>query len=208
MTTPHVLSIQIGATVPLFIREDGADMPVSVLSGIRKHAVSTVENAQAIQLKRIGLAGDEQADLTVHGGIDKAVYAYPSEHYNFWREALSQFAPQSPLLNQGLPWGSMGENLTLSGLREEALWLGDTLLIGDCALVVASPRQPCFKFNAVMGWKGAAKAMLQQGCSGWYLRVAQVGSMYAGQAVEVIPGARQTPLLAQQRHQAKLSPLR
>ncbi len=135
----------------------------------------------------LGLAGDEQADLSVHGGLQKAVYAYPSEHYGYWRaQAASAAAP--------LPYGSLGENLTLSGLLEAEVWAGDELRFDDCLLRITQPRLPCFKLNAVMGDGLAGKKMAQTGFSGFYLSVVEEGSIAAGQVFELIPGAREVAI--------------
>lgn len=139
-----------------------------------------------------GLAGDEQADPTVHGGIDKAVYAYPSEHYPFWEAARRDAGlVQSSLLDEPLAFGALGENLTLAGLLERDVYVGDRLVFPDCELVVSEPRQPCFKFVAVMGFKHAAKAMVQAENCGFYLRVSRPGHIEAGQAFTLVPGARE-----------------
>jgi MOSC domain-containing protein YiiM len=134
------------------------------------------------------LEGDEQADLSVHGGLAKAVYAYPSEHYALWRMARSE-AGVSPL-DDALPWGSMGENLSLSGLLEADVWVGDVLRFANCALRVTQPREPCFKFNAAMGFNTASKRMAQTGCCGFYLAVQEPGTLSAGESFEVVAGSR------------------
>ncbi len=154
-----------------------------VLSGIGKHAV-----AGPIAVGRLGLAGDEQADLRVHGGLDKAVYAYPAEHYAFWQ--TQRQAQGVSLFDEDLPPGFVGENLTLQGLLEPQVWVGDTLHFPGCSLRVTEPRQPCFKFNAVMGYTGAARDMLRSGACGFYLAVVQPGSIAAGQAFTLEPGGR------------------
>ena len=103
-----------------------------VQSAIRKRPI---EGAVAVGLT--GLDGDEQADLTVHGGLSKAVYAYPSEHYAFWQTVRAQAGVAD--WQAALPWGAMGENLSLSGLLEGQVWLGDRLCFADCELVVSEP---------------------------------------------------------------------
>jgi MOSC domain-containing protein YiiM len=122
----------------------------------------------------LGLAGDEQADLSVHGGLAKAVYAYPSEHLPFWQTVRAQ--AQVALWDDTLPPGAMGENLLLQGLREQDLWVGDRLVLPGCVLVVSEPRQPCFKFGAAMGFAQAVKLMAQSGFCGSYLAVLQPGA--------------------------------
>ncbi len=155
------------------------------MTAIRKQAVTT-----ALAVNRLGLAGDEQADLSVHGGLDKAVYAYPQEHYPYW---ISQ---RLQVLKQALPLlpGAMGENLTTQGLLENALWVGDRLQIGECLLEVTEPRAPCFKFAALMGFPHAVKHMLQTGFSGVYLKVIETGQIEAGQSIGLMPGPREVSI--------------
>jgi MOSC domain-containing protein YiiM len=108
-----------------------------------------------VAVRTLGLQGDEQADLSVHGGLTKAVYAYPAQHYAFWQTVRAQ--AKVSLWDEVLPPGSMGENLTLTGVDESQLWIGDRLVLAGCVLAVSEPRQPCFKFNAAMGFNQAAK---------------------------------------------------
>lgn len=154
-----------------------------VLSGIGKQAV-----AGPVALGPMGLAGDEQADRRVHGGLDKAVYAYPAAHYAFWR--AQRQAQAVSLFDEDLPPGFMGENLTLHGLLEAEVWVGDRLHFPDCSLRVTEPRQPCFKLNAVMGYAEAARDMLRSGACGFYLAVDASGSIAAGQSFVLEPGRR------------------
>lgn len=134
----------------------------------------------------LGLDGDEQADLSVHGGLGKAVYAYPQEHYAFWATVRGQAKVAGDLQP-----GNLGENLTLSGLLEAKAWIGDVLRFPDCELVVSEPRQPCFKFSAHMGFGQAAKLMAQSGYCGFYLAVKREGSLAAGETFELLPGPRE-----------------
>lgn len=159
-----------------------------VQSAIRKRAVEG-----PVEVHPLGLEGDEQADLTVHGGLSKAVYAYPSEHYPFWATVRSQANLAG--WDARLPFGAMGENLTLQGLLENQVWLGDRLrFAGGVELVVSEPRQPCFKFNATLGFKQAAKMMVQSGYCGWYMAVKQEGSLSPGESFELLPGPRELSL--------------
>ena len=137
----------------------------------------------------MGLAGDEQADLSVHGGLGKAVYAYPAEHYAFWQTVRAQAGVAS--WEDLLPPGSMGENLTLNGLLENQVWVGDVLRFGDCDLAVSEPRFPCFKFNVAMGFNQAAKLMSANAWCGFYLAVRSVGRLSAGESFELVPGPRE-----------------
>jgi len=142
----------------------------------------------------LGLAGDEHADLRVHGGIDKVVYAYPIEHYAFWQNQRLEHGVGLP--GESLAPGFLGENLPVSALVEDSVWIGDELHFSDCVLRVTMPRQPCFKFNAVLGFTKAAPTLMQAGVSGFYLAVQVPGSIQAGQSVRLVAGAR-TQSLAQ-----------
>ena len=136
----------------------------------------------------LGLVGDEQADLSVHGGLEKAVYAYPAEHYAFWKNARVE-AGVCPL-EDSLPYGGLGENLTLQGLLEADVWAGDVLRFVNCELKVTLPREPCYKFNAVMGFARASKLMAQSGFCGFYLSVLTPGTLRAGETFELVRGRR------------------
>jgi MOSC domain-containing protein YiiM len=171
-------SVNSAAAAPL-VTEQGV-----VASGIRKRA-----RTGSVAVHALGLEGDEQADPSVHGGLGKAVYAYPSEHYPFWQTVRAQARVAER--DAALPPGSLGENLTIAGLLEAEAFVGDVLRFPDCELVVSEPRFPCFKFNAVMGFKQAAKLMAQSGWCGFYLAVRQPGSLAAGQAFELIAGPRE-----------------
>jgi MOSC domain-containing protein YiiM len=140
----------------------------------------------------MGLTGDEQADLTVHGGLSKAVYAYPHEHYAFWQTVRAQAGAQA--WDEALPHGMLGENLTLTGLLEADAYVGDQLKFSDCVLAISEPRRPCFKFDAIMGFKQATKMMAQSGYCGFYLSVIQPGTIAAGETYELVPGAREVSI--------------
>lgn len=141
----------------------------------------------------LGLAGDEQADLSVHGGLSKAVYAYPAEHYAFWQTVRAQ--ARVSLWDEPLPPGSVGENLTVQGLEEAKLWIGDRLVLpGGCVLAVSEPRMPCFKFGAALGFAQAGKLMSQSGYCGAYLAVIEPGTVQAGDLVQLQPGPREVNL--------------
>ena len=156
----------------------------NILTAIRKSPVQG-----QVPVLPLGLAGDEQADPSVHGGLDKALYAYPSEHYAFWQDAR-RAAGVSDIDDQ-LPFGAVGENLTLQGLLEHGVWVGDILRFAHCALRVVQPREPCFKFNAAMGYSNAVKDMALSGRCGFYLAVDEPGSLQAGEAFSLVPGPRQ-----------------
>ena len=159
-----------------------------VMSAIRKEPISTPENPMPIFCGVLGLEGDEQVDLTVHGGQDKALYAYPQEHYDFWRQALETKESKHSMFSSP---GALGENLATRGLNEKDVYLGDLWEIGEVTLQVTQPREPCFKFNAVTGDKHASKKMADSGFSGWYLAVITPGVLKAGNSIRVVPGSRQ-----------------
>ena len=190
----RLLSISTGKVVPLF----GNHHPdyKSVASAIHKKSVSNLENPLPVEIHSLGVKGDEQADLSVHGGIEKAIYVYPVEHYAFWNELLSRETKKPTLLKHG----AIGENFTIEGLLETEVFIGDKLLIGNLEFVVVKLREPCFKFNATLGYKGAAKAMVQSGFCGWYLRVLKTGTLAAGAQITIIPGARDTSIAQQNRN--------
>lgn len=167
----------------------------SVTTAIRKTAVSG-----GVKVHALGLEGDEQVDLSVHGGLEKAVYAYPSEHYAFW-QARRQAAGLVDIDGQ-LPFGAMGENLTLAGLLETDVWVGDVLEFARCTLRVEQPREPCFKFNVAMGFGGAVKDMAQSGFCGFYLSVVQAGELQAGETFALHQGPRRISVV--ERFNAKM----
>jgi MOSC domain-containing protein YiiM len=159
----------------------------AVMTAIRKTAVSGPVVVQAL-----GLEGDEQVDLSVHGGLEKAVYAYPGEHYDFWRAQRAQAGLSG--IDDQLAFGAMGENLTLSGLLEADVWVGDVLEFANCSLRVEQPREPCFKFNAAMGFNTAVKVMAQSGLCGFYLSVDQPGTLQAGETFALHQGPRRVSI--------------
>jgi MOSC domain-containing protein YiiM len=130
-----------------------------------------------VRVARLNIAGDQQSDLTVHGGIEKAVYAYPSEHYGFWREEL-------PGLD--LPPGVFGENFTTEGLREGSVRIGDRFRAGSAEFVVTQPRMPCFKLGIRFGRSDMVKRFHRSGKTGLYFAVIQEGEVSAGDSIELI----------------------
>ena len=174
---PQILSVQLGSARRIRIGER------SILSAYYKQPV-----LGAVPVLPLGLLGDEQADLSIHGGLEKAVYAYPSEHYAFWQDARRQAGLGG--IDDSLPHGSLGENLTLDGLLESGVWAGDVLKFPGCELRVTLPREPCYKFNAAMGFGRASRLMAQTGFCGFYLAVQTPGTLRAGDAFEVIAGRR------------------
>ena len=174
---PQLLSVQIGSARR--VNMGGR----SILTAMGKQAV-----AGALPVLPLGLMGDEQADLSVHGGLEKAVYAYPSEHYAYWQAARREAGLSQ--IDDSLPHGSLGENLTLLGLLETDLWAGDVLKFPGCELRVTLPREPCYKFNAAMGFGRASRLMAQTGFCGFYLAVERPGTLQAGDSFEVVAGRR------------------
>ncbi len=146
----------------------------SVATGIFK---SPVEGK--VKVRRLNLDGDEQADLTVHGGPDKAVYAYPVEQYEYWKFEM----PERPL-----EWGSFGENLTVSGFDENSVCIGDKLKIGTARFVVTQPRMPCFKLGIRLADPGMVRRFYKSGKWGFYLGVLEEGDVEAGDQIVVEGG--------------------
>jgi MOSC domain-containing protein YiiM len=193
----RIIAISTGAVAPLLVPAPGGEFE-RVASGIRKTPRSTLDQPVRLAVEALGLVGDEQADLTVHGGRDKAVYAYPIEHYPVWQTMREQ----ATKIDEPLPPGFLGENLTIEGLLENRVWIGDVLVIDPSEpldqppvrLRVDSPRFPCFKFNARMGFRHASKMMVQSGFTGFYLEVLQTGTIAAGDRFRVLPGSREVTI--------------
>ena len=130
-----------------------------------------------VRVATLNLEGDQQSDLSVHGGVDKAVYAYPSEHYPFWREELP---------GVDLPWGVFGENFTTEGSLENTVHIGDRLRVGSAEFVVTQPRMPCFKLGIRFGRPDMVKRFQRSGRTGFYLAVLGEGEVTAGDAIELL----------------------
>lgn len=173
----RLLGVQVGSVQALQVG------PRRVRSAIAKTSVTG-----AVAVGPLGLAGDEQADPSVHGGLTKAVYAYPVEHLVLWQEARRRF--DVPGWDTPMAPGTLGENLLVEGLREREVWVGDRLHLPDCVLRVTAPREPCHKFTAVMGFTQAARWMLTHRACGFYLAVERPGSLQAGQTFALAPGPR------------------
>lgn len=184
-----LLAIQIGQVRPL--RVGGRKL----VSAIGKTTVFG-----PIGVGVLGLTGDEQADLSVHGGLSKALYALPSEHLPWWQAQRQNQG--ATLFEESLLAGDLGENLSLQGVQEQDLFLGDRLDFGDVVLRVTQPREPCGKFNAVMGYSQAAKDMVRSGRCGFYLAVEQPGALLAGATFHVIRGAGHTSIAQALQHKA------
>lgn len=130
-----------------------------------------------IMLRKLNLDGDKQADLTVHGGLDKAVYSYPVEHYDYWRK-------QFP--NTDLVWGMFGENFTTEGLLEDAVNVGDQFHIGSAKLVATQPRMPCYKLGVRFGRMDVIRRFMASGRPGIYFKVSTEGEVQTGDKIKII----------------------
>ncbi|HEX6777175.1 MAG TPA: MOSC domain-containing protein [Ktedonobacterales bacterium] len=162
---PRVESVNVG--LPREVLWKGR----KVLTGIFKEPV-----AGRVALRQLNLEGDQQADLKVHGGPSKAVYVYPAEYYAFWREQFPEM---------DLPWGMFGENLTIWGVRDDTMHIGDQLQVGSAHLVVTEPRMPCYKLALKFGRDDILKRFFQSRFSGFYCSVLQEGKVAAGDPVTV-----------------------
>jgi MOSC domain-containing protein YiiM len=148
-----------------------------VVTGIFKEPVPG-----RVMVRPLNLDGDGQADLTVHGGVNKAVYAYPSEHYGYWRVELP---------GVDLPWGMFGENFTTEGLLEDTVYIGDRFRIGEAEVIATEPRMPCYKLAIKFGRPDIIKRFLASRRTGFYFAVAREGMVGAGDAIELIERQQQ-----------------
>jgi MOSC domain-containing protein YiiM len=130
-----------------------------------------------VRVTRLNVQGDQQSDLSVHGGAEKAVYAYPSEHYAFWRRELP---------GMDFPWGTFGENLTTEGLLEDKVHIGDRFRAGSAEFIVSQPRMPCFKLAIRFSRPDMVKRFLRSGRAGFYLAVVQEGDIGAGDSLDLV----------------------
>src|SRR6266849_10637451 len=145
---------------------------MTVQTGIFKDPVD-----RPVTIRKLNLDGDQQADLTVHGGAEKAVYAYPAEHYEYWRRELPEVS---------FSWGWFGENLTTEGLGEETLCVGDRLRVGSAVLTITQPRMPCYKLALRFDRDDMIKRFLTSRRSGFYFSVIEEGEVRAGSEVEIL----------------------
>ena len=144
----------------------------SIVTGIFKEPVEG-----RVRARKLNLDGDRQADLRVHGGAEKAIYVYPSEHYDYWRGELPDIK---------LPWGMFGENFTVEGLNEKKVNIGDRFRIGDALFMVTQPRMPCYKLAAKFRRDDIIKRFLRSKRTGFYLSVIEEGEVSAGDAIELV----------------------
>jgi MOSC domain-containing protein YiiM len=161
-----IISVNVG--LPRVVTSNGE----AVSTGIFKEPV-----AGRVMLRTLNLDGDRQADLSVHGGPGKAVYAYPSEHYDYWKRELPEMQ---------LPWGMFGENFTTAGLLESEIHIGDKFRAGAAVVMATEPRMPCYKLGIKFGRADIVKRFLASGRSGFYFAVLQEGAVGAGDAIELI----------------------
>jgi len=162
----NIISVNVG--LPREVSWNGR----TVSTGIFKEPV-----AGRITVRSLNLEGDQQADLTVHGGLDKAVYAYAVESYDYWRDQLPDV---------DLPWGMFGENLTIAGLSEEMVNVGDRFRVGTVELIATQPRMPCYKLGIRFGRPDIIKRFLDSRLTGVYFAVAQEGDIGAGDTLELV----------------------
>lgn len=162
----HVISLNVGA--PGTVQWHGR----AVRTSIWKSPITG-----RARVSTLNIAGDQQSDLTVHGGPNKAVYAYPSEHYDYWRQELP---------GVDLPWGAFGENLSTEGLSEVTVHIGDRFQIGSAEFQVTQPRMPCFKLGIRFNDDLMVKRFLHSGRSGIYFSILREGEVAAGDAIQLL----------------------
>jgi len=162
----RLLSLNVG--LPREVRFQGE----LVTTGIFKEPVSG-----RVQIRKLNIDGDKQADLKVHGGVDKAVYAYAREHYDYWRQELP---------GMSLPWGMFGENFTTEGMFEEMVNIGDQFKVGTAKLVATQPRMPCYKLGVKFGRMDIIKRFLASGLTGIYFKVIKEGELRQGDEIKLI----------------------
>lgn len=172
-----VLSVNVG--LPRLVEYNSEP----VATGIYKDPVEGL-----VKVGEFNFEGDRQADLRVHGGYYKAVYVYPSEHYEFWREELPE---------TDLPFGVFGENLTTLGLLETTVKIGDRFRIGTAEFVVTQPRQPCFKLGIRFGRADIIKRFARSGRSGFYLAIEKTGELEAAAEIEFLGGEPNSESIAE-----------
>ena len=158
----------------------GGPRDVDVDGHIIRTSIWKSPRSGRLRVSTLNIEGDEQSDLSVHGGTYKAVYCYPSEHYEYWRRELP---------DAELPWGAFGENLTTEGLLETEILIGDRLEIGSAQFLVTQPRQPCFKLGIRFGHPGMVRRFLASGRSGFYVRVVREGIIASGDEIRLVERA-------------------
>jgi MOSC domain-containing protein YiiM len=180
MSIMHIVSINVG--LPRTVEWRGK----LVSTAIFKAPV-----AGPLTMEGYNLVGDQQADLSVHGGEYKAIYAYPAEHYAFWRAELPGVA---------LGWGNFGENLTVEGLREEEVFVNDIYAVGTALLKVTEPRVPCYKLGIRFNDAQMTKRFLHSRRSGWYFAIERPGTIVAGDAISLVERREPSISMAEMFH--------
>src|SRR6266702_3569389 len=171
-----LISLQVG--LPRLVEYHGEP----VATGIFKEPVPG-----PVMLRTLNLDGDRQADLSVHGGPSKAVYAYPSEHYEYWRHELPEME---------IPWGMFGENFKSEGLHEAQLNIGDQFRIASAVVMVTEPRLPCYKLGIRFGRADIIKRFLASERTGFYLSVLREGEVGAGDQFKLIKNSKQSVMVS------------
>jgi MOSC domain-containing protein YiiM len=161
-----LISVNIG--LPRVIMNNGEP----ITTGIFKEPV-----AGRVMLRTLNLDGDRQADLSVHGGASKAAYAYPSEHYEYWKQEFPEMK---------LPWGMFGENFTTAGLFEIELNIGDKFEVGSAVVMVTEPRMPCYKLGIKFGRADIVRRFLASERTGFYFAVLQEGEVGVGDQIKLV----------------------
>jgi MOSC domain-containing protein YiiM len=186
-----LISVNVG--LPRFVTRNRD--PVS--TGIFKEPV-----AGRVMLRTLNVDGDRQADLSVHGGLSKAVYVYPSEHYDYWKHEFPEMK---------LPWGMFGENFTTAGLFESTLSIGDKFRVGSAIVMATEPRMPCYKLGIRFGRPDIVKRFLASERTGFYFAVLQEGEVEVGDPIELIEGSKDslrvsdiTGLYTHEKHNIRL----
>jgi MOSC domain-containing protein YiiM len=162
-----LVSVNVGTP-----REIGLSQGKKTVSAIYKKPVDG-----PVIVRRLNLEGDRQGDPRVHGGENAAVYAYPSEHYGYWKERFPDME---------MPWGTFGENFTTEGLLEEVVHVGDQFAVGTAKFQITKPRFPCFKLGMRFGTQKMVDLFLDSERSGFYLGVLQEGQVKAGDVIRPI----------------------
>jgi MOSC domain-containing protein YiiM len=173
----RIVSVNVGT--PRQVRWDSRNITTAIFKELVKHRV---------RIRRSGLDGDKQANLEAHGGPNKAVYAYPSEHYENWKTELNLTS---------LPWGMFGENLTTEGLFEESVRLGDVFNMGSATVAVTEPRFPCYKLGIKFGTMEMVTRFQTSGRSGFYLSVQREGEVGVGDDIRLVQSDPSSPTISE-----------
>ncbi|HEY2972655.1 MAG TPA: MOSC domain-containing protein [Pyrinomonadaceae bacterium] len=168
MRSDQLKLISVNVGLPREVNWNGT----TITTGIFKEPVDG-----PVMLRTLNLDGDRQADLSVHGGVSKAVYAYPSEHYKYWETELPDVR---------LPYGMFGENLSTEGLLEDSVNVGDRFRVGEAELMVTEPRMPCYKLGIKFGRADILKKFLASRRTGFYFAVLKEGQVKAGDSIELL----------------------